>query len=227
MCGRYSLTSPVEAMRALFGFDELPNLQPRYNIAPTQDVPVIRNRENSGRELAMLRWGLVPAWAKEVTGSAPLINARGETVAEKPSFRDAFAKRRCLIPADGFYEWRKTEKGVKQPFRIALPDDTPFAFAGIWERWRSAQGELLESCALITTAASEQIVDIHHRMPVILKPETYEIWLAGAASDLIAAYNGELRAYPIDTAVNKVANDDARIWDEITLAPQAEQLDLL
>ena len=227
MCGRYSLTSPVEAMRALFGFDELPNLQPRYNIAPTQDVPVIRGREDGGRELTMLRWGLVPSWAKEVTASAPLINARGETVAEKPSFRDAFAKRRCLMPADGFYEWRKAEAGAKQPYRIALPDDTPFAFAGIWERWQSAQGEVLESCALITTAASPQIADIHHRMPVILKPETYDSWLAQPSLPLIAAYEGTLRTYPIGTAVNKVVNDDSSLWEEEVVAPKAEQLDLL
>lgn len=227
MCGRYSLTSPVEAMRALFGFDEQPNLQPRYNIAPTQNVPVIRGREDGGRELAMLRWGLVPSWAKEVAASAPLINARGETVAEKPSFRDAFAKRRCLMPADGFYEWRKGDKGAKQPYRIALPDDTPFAFAGIWERWQSAQGETLESCALITTVASDQIVDIHHRMPVILEPENYDAWLVEPRLDLIATYDGDLRAYPIGTAVNKVINDDVSLWEETEVLRQAEQLNLL
>lgn len=227
MCGRYSLTSPVEAMAELFLFDERPNLGIRFNIAPTQEVPIIRERHEGGRELALVRWGLVPAWAKEVAASAPLINARGETVAEKPSFRDAFAKRRCLIPADGFYEWRKGEKGAKQPYRIALPEDTPFAFAGIWERWQSAQGEILESCALITTAASPQIADIHHRMPVILKPETYDSWLAQPSLSLIAAYKGTLRAYPIGTAVNKVVNDDSSLWEEAVVAPKAEQLDLL
>lgn len=227
MCGRYSLTSPIEGLRALFGFDELPNLQPRYNIAPTQDVPVVRDSADGGREFTMLRWGLVPAWSKEVGGSAPLINARGETVAEKPSFRDAFAKRRCLIPADGFYEWKKAGKGAKQPHRIALPNNAPFAFAGIWECWRSAQSELLESCALITTAASEQIVDIHHRMPVILRPDTYDNWLAEPSPELITAYSGELRAYPISTEVNKVANDDGTLWEPVEVTSQPAQLDLL
>ncbi len=227
MCGRYSLTSPLESMRALFGFDEFPNLRPRYNIAPTQDVPVVRVGEVGARELSMLRWGLVPSWATELGGAAPLINARGETVAEKPSFRDAFAKRRCLIPTDGFYEWKKAAKGAKQPYRIALPDDAPFAFAGIWERWQSAQGELLESCAIITTAASEQIVDIHHRMPVILHPESYDAWLAEPLGGLLAAYSGEVRAYPIGTAVNKVANDDRSLWTPVEIKPQPAQLDLL
>ena len=227
MCGRYSLTSPIESMRALFGFDELPNLRPRYNIAPTQDVPVVRGGGNGVRELSMLRWGLVPSWAKAIGGSAPLINARGETVAEKPSFRSAFAKRRCLIPADGFYEWKKAAKGAKQPYRIAMPDDAPFAFAGIWERWQNAHGELLESCAIVTTVASDALTTIHHRMPVILKPEDHDNWLAAPSSVLIAACTGELRTYPISTAVNKVANDDNTLWDPVDSAPQAAQLDLL
>jgi len=227
MCGRYSLTSPIEGLRALFGFDELPNLQPRYNIAPTQDVPVVRDREGGGREFAMLRWGLVPSWAKERGGSAPLINARGETVAEKPSFRSAYANRRCLILADGFYEWKKAGMGEKQPYRIALPEDAAFAFAGIWESWHGAQGELLESCAIITTVASEQIVDIHHRMPVILPPGAYDEWLVKPSPGLITAYSGTLRAYPVGIAVNKVANDDGMLWKPAKVISQPTQLDLL
>lgn len=227
MCGRYSLTSPIEGLRALFRFDELPNLQPRYNIAPTQDVPVVREREGSGREFSMLRWGLVPSWAKEIGVNAPLINARGETVTEKPSFRSAYANRRCLIPADGFYEWKKAGKGEKQPYRIALPDDEPFAFAGIWEHWQSAQGEFLESCAVITTDASEKIAEIHHRMPVILQPETYDKWLADPSPNLVAAFSGALKAYPIGTAVNKVANDDVTLWDKPMIEAKPEQLNLL
>lgn len=226
MCGRYSLTTPTEAMRALFGFDELPNLGVRYNIAPTQDVPVVRHGESGEREFASIRWGLVPAWAKEIGGSAPLINARSETIAEKPSFRDAFQRRRCLIPSDGFYEW-KTENGEKQAYRIALPDDEPFAFAGIWEQWRSAQGELLDSCAIITTDASAQIAEIHHRMPVILSPDHHEDWLATPSGALLGAYAGELKAYPVSNAVNKVANDARALWDEVAPVKAPEQLDLL
>lgn len=227
MCGRYSLTSPVEAMAGLFLFDERPNLGPRFNIAPTQEVPVIRRTDAGQREIALMRWGLVPSWAKEIGGSAPLINARGETVAEKPSFRSAFKKRRCLIPADGFYEWKKLESGQKQPYRIALPDDAPFGFAGIWEQWQSAQGDMLESCAIITTLASDRIADIHPRMPVILPPDSFDDWLDAPRADLIGAYDGALRAYPIGTAVNKVVNDNPALWDEAEIERTAEQLDLL
>lgn len=232
MCGRYSLTSPIEGLRALFDFDELPNLQPRYNIAPTQGVVVVRERHAGGRELTAMRWGLVPSWAKEVGGGPPLINARAETVAEKPSFRAAFARRRCLVPADGFYEWKKTAQGPKQPYRIALPDDAPFAFAGIWEHWQDAQGSELESCAIVTTEASPQIAEIHSRMPVILPPDAYEGWLAAPDTGLLKPYAGELRAYPIGRAVNKVANDDPSLWEEADESPEtkprkAEQLDLL
>ncbi len=226
MCGRYSLTSPVEAIRALFGFDELPNLGVRYNIAPTQDVPVVRDDEDGKRRFAMMRWGLVPSWAKEIGGSAPVINGRAGTVGEKPSCRDAFRQRRCLIPSDGFYEW-KSENGVKQPYRISLPDNALFAFAGIWEQWRSAQGEMLESCSIITTDANEQVAGIHHRMPVILPPECYGDWLAAPLVACLRPYADALRAYPISTAVNKVANDDASLWTETVPVKVATQLDLL
>jgi len=226
MCGRYSQTSPVEGLRALFGFDELPNLGARYNIAPTQDVPIIRRDESGAREFASIRWGLVPAWAKEIGGSAPLINARAETIAEKPSFRDAFQRKRCLVPSDGFYEW-KTENGEKQAYRIALPDNEPFVFAGIWEQWRSAQGEMLESCAIVTTDSSAQITEIHHRMPVILSPATYEEWLATPSSALLAPYAGKLKAYPIGNAVNKVSNDDRMLWEKVAPKKTPSQLSLL
>jgi len=232
MCGRFSLTSPIEGLRALFGFDELPNLQPRYNIAPTQDIAVVRNREGAGREFVSMRWGLVPSWAKAVAGGPPLINARAETVADKPSFRSAFKNRRCLIPADGFYEWQKQEGGAKQPYRIALSDEAPFAFAGIWERRLDTRGEALESCAIVTTDASPQIASIHHRMPVILSPEHFGDWLAAPDADLLRPYGGLLRAYAIGTAVNKVSNDSPSLWDEVgespkKTVPKAKQLDLL
>ncbi len=226
MCGRYSLTSPVEGIRALFGFDELPNLGVRYNIAPTQDVPVVRAGEQGKSVFAMMRWGLVPSWAKEVGSSAPLINARAETVAEKPSFRSAFKQRRCLIPADGFYEW-KSENGAKQAYRIAMPNDAPFAFAGVWESWNGANNETIESCAVITTEASEQLAAIHHRMPVILEPTHYREWLTAPRQALLQPYAGEIKAYPIGPAVNKVANDDRSLWTEVEPQSAPKQLDLL
>ena len=226
MCGRFSLTSPIEAMRHVFGFDELPNLGARYNIAPTQDVTVIRSDTDGARELVMMRWGLVPSWAKEIGNKAPLINARGETVAEKPAFRSAFAKRRCLIPADGFYEWKASGTGTKQPYRIALPNNELFAFAGIRELWQSSEGASIESCAIITTAASPQITSIHHRMPVILTAETCDAWLVERNQDLIVSYDRDIRAYPVGTAVNKVVNDEPALWDEVKLDRKGEQMKL-
>ncbi len=210
----------------LFGFDALPNLGPRYNIAPTQDVPVVRGGPESGSELATMRWGLVPSWAKEIGGSAPLINARAETLSEKPSFRDALRKRRCLMPADGFYEWKSQGAG-KQAYRIAMPNDAPFAFAGIWESWQGAQGETLESCAIVTTEANEQLTAIHHRMPVILPPERYGDWLEAPMTALLRPYKGVLRAYAVSASVNKVANDNPGLWDEVTPQRVPTQLDLL
>lgn len=227
MCGRYSLTSPLDALQAPFSFDELPNLRPRYNIAPTQEVPVVRTRQDGGREFVAMRWGLVPSWARQIGGGPPLINARAETLAEKPSFRNAFARRRCLVAADSFYEWKTAGTGPKQPYRIALPGDAPFAFAGIWERWDGGAGGALESFAIVTTEAAPAIADIHHRMPVILPPESYGGWLAGPDAGLLAPYAGELHAYPIGTAVNKVANDDASLWQVDEPRNEAEQLDLL
>jgi putative SOS response-associated peptidase YedK len=212
MCGRYSLTTPVEALRRLFRFEQLPNLAPRYNIAPTQLAPVVR-ASATGREIVNLRWGLVPAWAKEIAGP-PLINARAESVAEKPSFRNAFAKRRCLVPTDGFYEWEEVRKGVKQPWRIVRRDGEPYAFAGLWESWRAPDGTNLESFTILTTAASSELAPLHDRMPVILATNDHGRWLDEAAPrDELQALlkpfpSNQLRAYPVSTRVNKVANDD-------------------
>ena len=177
MCGRYSLTTPVEGIARLFAFDARPNLAARYNIAPTQPVPVLRDDLAGRRELALVRWGLVPSWAKDVAAGAPLINARAETVAQKPAFRSAFKRRRCLIPADGFYEWRAWPDGPKQPYRIAMADDTVFAFAGIWEHWEAEDGSVLQTCAIITTEANDWMVRIHDRQPVILPERFYSDWL--------------------------------------------------
>lgn len=174
MCGRYSITTPVEGMRRVFGFPERPNLEPRYNLAPTQSAPIVRLGEDGRRHLASLRWGLIPSWAKEAAIGSKLINARSETLAEKPSFRGPLKSRRCLVPADGFYEWLKTDAG-KQPYRIALADGGVFAFAGLWDRWALPGQDAVESFTIITTAANELLSPIHDRMPVMLDPAAYDL----------------------------------------------------
>lgn len=212
MCGRYSLTTPVEGLRRLFDFAESPNLAPRYNIAPTQEAPVVRRGEQGGRHLALLRWGLIPSWAKDRAIGNRLINARAETVASTPAFRGAFMARRCLVPADGFYEWR-AEGGRKQPWRIGLTDGAPFAFAGLWESWHDkAENQKVESFTIITTDANETVRPIHARMPVILAAGDHETWLAAVdprqGEDLLRPYPGrDLRAYRVSTAVNSSRND--------------------
>jgi len=223
MCGRYSITTPVEAMRGLFGFAGPGlNLQPRYNAAPTQVLPVVRRvADGDDRELVLLRWGLVPSWAKDIKIAARLINARAETVAEKPSYRTAFRRRRCLVPADGFYEWKKAGGGNKQPFRIRLPDGGPFAFAGLWERWQPEGGEAVESFTIVTTEAALGIRDIHARMPVILPPADYRPWLDPAATPdglgaLLRPYEAALEADPVSTAVNSVRNDTPDCLEPVT-----------
>jgi putative SOS response-associated peptidase YedK len=215
VCGRYSLTTPVEALRQLFAFEGSPNLRPRFNVAPSQSVPIVRRREGeAGREIVQVRWGLVPGWAKDLSISSKLINARGETVAEKPSFRAAFRSRRCLIPADGFYEWQRQD-GAKQPYRIAREDGGPFAFAGLWERWSPPGGDTVESCTIITTAANVRLTPIHRRMPVVLDPGSFAAWLdplsdaAALQAFLVPAPDDTLTAHPVSTRVNNVRNDDA------------------
>jgi putative SOS response-associated peptidase YedK len=212
MCGRYSITSPPEAMIRLFRIaGAVPNFPARYNVAPTQDVPAVV-QDAGARALAMLRWGLIPSWAKE--GAKPLINARGESVADKPSFRAAFRRRRCLLPADGFYEWHRPDGGPKTPYNIRLKEDGPFAMAGIWDLWTSPDGSELATCAIITTEANKTLAPIHHRMPVILAPEDWSAWLETPetrARDVLPllrpAPDDLLEAYPISTRVNRVAND--------------------
>jgi putative SOS response-associated peptidase YedK len=210
MCGRYSITTPVEAMRELFDFTgRPPNLPPRYNVAPTQDAPVIRMRDGD-RELAMLRWGLVPSWSQGPDSRFSMINARAETVANKPAFRAAFRARRCLVPADGFYEWTPA-KGGKQPYRITLKDGGLFALAGLWEHW-AGKDETIDSFTIVVTEANELLAPIHDRMPVILAPDEYEAWLRGEPRDAAALLDpypaGELTAYPVSKHVNSPRNDD-------------------
>ena len=179
MCGRFAFYSPAEATAALFGAAGALDLEPRYNVAPTQYVAAIRNAETGGeRELVALRWGLVPFWAKDPSIGNRMINARAETVAEKPAYRAAYRRRRCLVLADGFYEWHKEGAG-KTPYFISLASGEPFAFAGLWERWESkTSDDIIESATLITAGATDFMSRLHHRMPVILEPGTADSWLA-------------------------------------------------
>lgn len=209
MCGRFAFYSPSEAAAALFGVTESIEVQPRYNIAPTQFVAAIRANDSSHRELVMLRWGLVPFWAKDPSIGNRMINARAETVAEKPSFRAAYRHRRCLVLADGFYEWRKQDGG-KTPYFISAANGQPFAFAALWENWQSKESdESLQTTTLITTAANDFMIDIHHRMPVVLGPLAASKWLAGENGLLeqVSADRPELRAWPVDRRVNNARND--------------------
>lgn len=213
MCGRYAFFSPAEAVKRVFALEGLPALEPRYNVAPTQDVPAVRMGEEGARRFAMLHWGLVPKWAKERAIGNRMINARSETLAEKPSFRDALKKRRCLVLADGWYEWQ-VAPGGKQPWFIRRKDAQPFAFAGLWERWKDpADGSMLESCTIVTTRASESIRKIHERMPVVLDAADWDRWLDTAFSDseklvelLVPCDPQSLEAWPVSREVNAPRN---------------------
>jgi putative SOS response-associated peptidase YedK len=213
MCGRYSLTTPVEALRQLFAFlNAPPNLQPRWNIAPTQAAPVIRLGGDGGREIGMLNWGLVPYWAEDTSLQSHMINARGETVHEKPAFKQAFRQRRCLVPADGFYEWQTIDAKSKQPLHFRMRDAAPFAFAGLWERWIPPKGEVLETFTIVNTAANSLMAQFHDRVPVVLAPQDYAAWLDPAvdARGLVKAPPSEWFDYVrVSTYVNNVRHDDA------------------
>jgi putative SOS response-associated peptidase YedK len=220
MCGRFTLAVPAAEIADLFEVDARLNLRPRYNIAPTQQAPVVRAKKDEGRELALLRWGLIPAWAKDPAIGNRMINARAESVAEKPAFRAAFKARRCLVPADGFYEWQKAGKG-KQPFYIRRKDKQPFAFAGLYERWQNrAEGEILDTFTIITTEPNVLMAPIHNRMPVIIPEDDYDRWLDPEETgdpDLLVPYpEEELTAYPISTWVNSPAHDDARCIEPVS-----------
>ncbi len=214
MCGRFTITMRPEELQREFPWIIIPaQMQPRYNIAPTQPVAVITN-ENP-QQVDFYRWGLIPSWAKDISIGARLINARAETLPEKPSFRHAFARRRCLILADGFYEWAVNQK-AKQPYYIRLKSAKPFAFAGLWENWQDDQGNELRSCTIITTHANELVSRIHERMPVILAPENYSLWLAkeeklpSELSQLLVPYPAqEMIMHPISAYVNNPRHDDA------------------
>lgn len=217
MCGRFAFYSPSEATAALFGVQSSLTVEPRYNVAPTQFIAAIREDDEKERELVMLRWGLVPSWAKDPAIGNRMINARAETVAEKPSFRTAFRKRRCLVLADGFYEWRK-EGEQKTPYFISLADGSPFAFAGLWERWQSRESdESIQSTAIITTSANEFLAQIHHRMPVVLQAENANRWLQGdmALLEEVTEAPPDFRAWPVSRTVNNARNEGAELLEPV------------
>jgi putative SOS response-associated peptidase YedK len=232
MCGRYRLSRRKQIIEEYFdsvsGEDDW---SPRYNIAPTQPVPVIRqNPKEPIRELSLMRWGLIPSWSKDMSDAAKMINARSETAGSKPAFRDALKSRRCLIPADGFYEWKRDGKN-KQPFCFEVNQGQLFAFAGLWEGWKDPSGRWVKSCSILTTAPNAVTSAVHDRMPVILDPDAYDLWLdpgmtnAAAASDLLKPYDAtSMLCYPVSTRVNHVVNDDEACSAPVEVAEIQDRL---
>jgi putative SOS response-associated peptidase YedK len=232
MCGRYVITSTPKAIRALFGYGEQPNFPPRYNVAPTQPIPVVRLLDGK-RAFALMRWGLLPSWVKDPKTFPLLINARGESVLDKPAFRNAMRRRRCLIPADGFYEWQARDASwPKRPHFVRARRDAggnapPLAFAGLWETWTGPNGEEIDTAAIVTTNANRTLSVLHGRMPVFVPKEAFELWLdcANVEADVAAALirpadDALLEAYEISPAVNRVANDSEAL---IVPAPSAPE----
>ena len=214
MCGRYCITSAPAAIRALFAYRERPNFPPRYNVAPTQPVPIVRMVEGE-RQFALVRWGLIPAWVKDPRDYSLLINARAESVNDKPAFRNAMKRRRCLLPADGFYEWKR-DGGANRPYFARPVTGDPIAFAGLWESWIGPNGEEMETAAIVTTVANPTMASVHHRAPVIVPPAQFDFWLDCKTVDetmavelLVPAPESLMEVYEISPAVNKVANDSS------------------
>jgi len=216
MCGRYRLSRRKQIIEEQFEtqpWDD--DWSPRFNVAPTKPVPVIRqNPKEPIRELSLMRWGLIPSWAKDTSGAARMINARSETAHTLPAFRDAMKLRRCLVPADGFYEWQR-RGSPKQPFCFEVGDGGLFAFAGLWERWRDPSGQWVTSCSILTTTPNAVTSAVHDRMPVILRKDDYDVWLdpgmtnVQGISELLKPYDARsMRGYPVSTRVNHVGNDD-------------------
>lgn len=229
MCGRFVLRASPEQLKALFELDEEPNVEPRYNIAPTQPVGIVRIKpEAQAREWAHVLWGLIPSWAKDASIGQKMINARAETVTEKPSYRAAFKRRRCLVPASGFYEWKKGASG-KTPHFITTADEKPFAIAGLWETWQGPDGGELSTCTLLTTEANELMRNLHDRMPVIIAPDAYAMWLGSGREDppdvlanvrhLLHPYPAEqMQMWPVSTRVNNVRNEGEACIEPLTAA---------
>jgi putative SOS response-associated peptidase YedK len=228
MCGRFVITSPPAALRQFFGYSEQPNFPPRHNIAPTQPIPVVI-LENGGRHFRLMRWGLLPSWVKDPGKFALLINARSETVKEKPAFKNAMRRRRCLVPADGYYEWQGSERR-KRPHFIHRRDGAPIGLAGLAETWIGPNGEELDTVAIVTAPASPDISVLHHRVPVTIAPDDFERWLDCRADDaeavmalLTAPAEGVFGWHEVSTRVNRTANDDAQLTLPITAEQRAAE----
>ena len=226
MCGRFVITSPPAALRQIFGYIEQPNFPPRFNIAPTQPIPVVI-LENGGRHFRLMRWGLVPPWVKDPRKFTLLINARAETVLEKPAFKNAMKRRRVLVPSDGYYEWQDKD-GRKRPFFIHRRDGQPVGFAALAETWMGPNGEEFDSVAIVTAPASRDLAAV--RVPVTIAPENFERWLDGLANDagsvmtlLTRPKEGEFAWHEVSTRVNRVANDDAQLILPITEEERAAE----
>lgn len=222
MCGRFAQRTSPKTLAKQFKVSEVPSVEARYNIAPTQHILAVQETPD-GREMKWLKWGLVPSWAKDASMGARLINARSETVAEKPAFRDAFKRRRCLIPADGFYEWQRTAD-KKQPYFFQLKEEQLFGFAGLWERWKDEDGKVLETCTILTTEANEVLALVHNRMPVILHSDDYDLWLdederkQELLKDLLQPYPAsEMISYPVSTLVNSPRNKGADLIEQLPI----------
>lgn len=226
MCGRFFLISQARELEAAFRLEKAPRIEPRYNIAPTQDIPVVRrNPENQQfRILSQMRWGLIPSWTKDLSKMPTLINARCESVHQKPAFRSAFRKRHCAIPANGFFEWSK-QGSSKQPHVIHLKQQRLFAFAGLWEAWQNLEGAIIESCVILTTEANEIVLPLHDRMPVILDLKDVDLWLESPSQDprewqrLFRPLNGiDMECYEVSTWVNNPTNDDYHCIEPIKIS---------
>jgi putative SOS response-associated peptidase YedK len=221
MCSRYSLTSPPEAVRAYFRYDNAAVFPPRYNIAPSQPVAIVRNTPAGGRELALVRWGLIPSWVKDPREFKMLINARGETAADKPSFRGAMRHRRCLVPTDGFYEWTGAA-GAKRPFLVRPRGGAPMALAGIWEHWLGADGSEIETMAILTVAANDAMSVLHDRMPAIIAPEQFDAWLdcsSGSSREVVElltpAPNDLLELVEVSRKLNNPRNEGPEVQEPV------------
>ena len=232
MCGRYRLSRRKQIVEEYFDtVSDEPDWAPRYNVDPTQPVPVIsQHPKEPVRELSQMRWGLIPSWAKDPSGAASMINARSESASMKPAFRDALKSRRCLIPADGFYEWKRDGK-TKQPFCFEVNQGQLFAFAGLWDRWKDPSGNWIKTCSILTTTPNAVTSAVHDRMPVILDPDSYDLWLdpgitdAHVASELLKPFDaGLMRSYPVSTRINHVANDDEECSRPVELAQVQQRL---
>jgi putative SOS response-associated peptidase YedK len=233
MCGRYRLSRQAQFLRDHYGIEDDVDWAPRYNIAPTQQVAVVRQHPNEPkRTFTTLRWGLIPHWASDPNIGAKMINARAETVADKPAFSEPLRKRRCLIPADGFYEWQR-RNGRKQPYCFIMIDDAPFSFASLWDGWRTPDGQWIRTCSILTTTPNALLADVHDRMPVILSPDRYELWLDPGFADvpslveLLKPFDANaMRRFEVSTKVNALANDDEGVCAPLSDATQEAQVGL-